>query len=123
MGEHGIGTEERLRDPRPVSWEECIAEPFILELFNKKETDKNNRESASNLKNNEQDGNNAYSGKIVEKSIYDYVIANKFSPFAEINDIVLSGVTAKQKILLGDMPEILLRQILGNTVYIQEVLI
>ncbi len=55
------------------------------------------------------------------KSITDYVIADKWSPYFEINSITYSGIMGKQKILMGDMPEVLLRQILGNTIYIQEV--
>ena len=55
------------------------------------------------------------------KSITDYVIADKWSPYFEINNVLFGGVMGKQKVLMGDMPEILLRQILGNTVYIQEV--
>ncbi len=46
---------------------------------------------------------------------------DSWSPYFEINSITYSGIMGKQKILMGDMPEVLLRQILGNTIYIQEV--
>ena len=55
------------------------------------------------------------------QAITDYVICDKWSQYHEINQILYVGVMGKQKILLGDMPELLLRQILGNTISIDEV--
>ena len=56
------------------------------------------------------------------QAVTDYVIADKWSPYFEINNILYLGVMGRQKVLLGDMPDILLRQILGNTVNIVEVI-
>ena len=39
----------------------------------------------------------------------------------KINQILFTGLMGKQKILLGDMPEMLLRLILGNTITIDQV--
>ena len=59
--------------------------------------------------------------KMLIDSISKYIMNNKISNFDSINHLIYQGVLKKQKVLLGDMPEILLRLILGNTVYIEEV--
>jgi len=114
-----------LSDPRPVSWEECIVDPLILDMSNANQvhtkldyTKGFVTYSSPNIQ--EKAVHDNLTDKFV-KGITDYVIADKWSPYFEINSIVYSGLMGKQKILMGDMPEILLRQILGNTVYIQEV--
>jgi hypothetical protein len=55
------------------------------------------------------------------QAITDYVVCDKWSRYHEINQILYTGIMGKQKILLGDMPELLLRMILGNTLTIEEV--
>ena len=55
------------------------------------------------------------------QAVTDCVIADNWSPYFEINNILYLGVMGKQKVLLGDMPQILLRQIIGNTITIGEV--
>ena len=55
------------------------------------------------------------------QAITNYVICDKWSNYHEINQILFTGLMGKQKILLGDMPEMLLRLILGNTITIDQV--
>jgi hypothetical protein len=115
---------ENLNDPHPISWEEAIVNPIVLDM------------SYANQIHNRLDytkGFTTYSSpQLQEKSVHDnltnkfvqavtdYVICDKWSPYHEINNILFEGVMTKQKVLLGDMPEILLRQIIGNTISIGE---
>ena len=116
---------DNISAPKPVSWEECIVDPLILDMSNANQV---------HTKLDYTKGFTTYSSPNIQekavtdnltekfiKSITDFVIADKWSPYFEINSIVFAGIMGKQKVLMGDMPEILLRQILGNTIYIQEV--
>ena len=54
-------------------------------------------------------------------SITKFIFNYNFSNFHSINHLLYQGILGKQKIILGDMPEILLRLYLGNTLMIDEV--
>jgi hypothetical protein len=56
-------------------------------------------------------------------SITKFIFNNSYSPFQSINHLIYQAILSKQNVLLGDMPEVLLRLYLGNTVMINEVLI
>ncbi len=122
--DYDIKGVENLNTPSLISWEEAIIDPLVLDM------------SYANQIHNKLDytkGFTTYSSpQLQEKSVHDnltdkfiqaitdYVIADKWSPYHEINNILYEGVMGKQKILLGDMPELLLRQIIGNTISIHE---
>ena len=42
-------------------------------------------------------------------SITDYIICDSWSPYYEINQMLFKALMGKHKVVLGDMPEILLR--------------
>ncbi len=54
-------------------------------------------------------------------SISKFIFNNNFSPFQSINHLIYQAILSKQNVVLGDMPELLLRLYLGNTVMISEV--
>jgi hypothetical protein len=54
------------------------------------------------------------------QAIIDYIICDNWSPYYEINTSLFVGLMGRQKVMLGDMPEVLLRMILGNTILIEE---
>ena len=122
--EYDIKGVENLNDPFPISWEEAIVDPLILDMSYANQV---------HLKLDYTKGFTTYSSpQIQQKSVHDnltdkfiqavtdYVICDKWSPYHEINNILYTGVMGKHKVLLGDMPEILLRQIIGNTISIAE---
>lgn len=55
------------------------------------------------------------------QSITDHVICDQWSPYFEINQMLFQGLMGKQKVLLGDMPEVLLRQVVGNSLSLEDV--
>jgi hypothetical protein len=114
-----------LNDPKPLSWQEAIVNPLILDMSYSNQIHLNldytkgfMTYSSPNLQ--EKSVHDNLTDKLIQ-SITDYVICDKWSPYHEINQSLFVGVMGKHKILLGDMPELLLRQILGNTISIEEV--
>lgn len=114
-----------LQNPKLTSWEEAIVDPLILDMSyaNQVHTKLDYTKgfvtfSSPSLQESSVHAN--LKDKFVQ-AVTDYVIADKWSPYFEINNILYLGVVGKQKVLLGDMPDILLRQILGNTISINEV--
>jgi hypothetical protein len=58
--------------------------------------------------------------KFIE-AVTNHVICDMWSPYYEINQMLFMALMGKQKVLLGDMPEILLRQIIGNSLSLEDV--
>ena len=54
-------------------------------------------------------------------SITKFVFNHNFSKFYSINHLIYQSILNKQTVFLGDMPELLLRLILGNSILITEV--
>lgn len=54
------------------------------------------------------------------QAITDYIICDNWSPYYEINQTLFLTLMGKHRVLLGDMPEILLRQILGNSLSLED---
>jgi hypothetical protein len=54
------------------------------------------------------------------QAITDYVIADNWSPYYEINQLLFKALMGKSRVVLGDMPELLLRQILGNSLTLED---
>jgi len=117
---------DNLNDPIPVSWEELIVNPLTLDM------------NYANQIHHKIDYTKGFTTfgvhRLQEKKITDnlqekfigcitdYIINDKWSPYYEINEMLYVGVMGSHKVLLGDMPEILLRQVVGNTITIEEVL-
>ncbi len=57
--------------------------------------------------------------KFIE-AITNHIICDNWSPYYEINQILFKALMGKHKVVLGDMPEILLRQILGNSLSLED---
>lgn len=55
------------------------------------------------------------------QAITDYIVCDNWSPYYEVNQILYKGLMGKQKIILGDMPDVLLRQIIGNSLTLDDV--
>jgi hypothetical protein len=58
--------------------------------------------------------------KFVE-AITNHIVCDQWSPYYEINQILYKALMGKHKVILGDMPELLLRQIIGNSLTIEDV--
>ena len=58
--------------------------------------------------------------KFVE-TITNHIVCDNWSPYYEINQIRFKALMGKHKVILGDMPEILLRQILGNSLSLEDI--
>lgn len=115
---------ENLNEPSPLSWQEAIVDPLILDMSYANQIHLNldytkGFVTYSSKELQEKKVHDNLTDKFVA-AITDYVICDKWSPYHEINNLLFTGVMGKQKVLLGDMPEILLRQIIGNTISIQE---
>lgn len=54
------------------------------------------------------------------EAITNHIICDKWSPYFEINQLLFKSLMSKHRVLLGDMPEILLRQIIGNSLTLDE---
>ena len=123
--DYDIKGVENLSDSVPVSWEELIVNPLILDM---------NFSNQIHLNLDYTKGFTTFGvHRLQEKKvtdnltdkfvgcITDYIISDKWSPYYEINEMLYVGVMGSHKVLLGDMPEVLLRQVVGNTLSIQEV--
>jgi hypothetical protein len=115
---------ENLNEPKLVSWEEGIVSPLVLDMsyanqVHQKLDYTKGFMTYSSPQLQEKAVHDNLTNKFIQ-AITDYVVADKWSPYFQMNEILYEGVMGKQKILLGDMPEILLRQILGNTLSINE---
>lgn len=122
--DYSIEGVEDLNYSRPITWEECIVNLLTLDMA---------QANQINTKLDYTKGFMTYSyGSVQLQSTHDnltekfigaitnYIIADKWSPYFEINNILYECLMGKQKVILGDMPEILLRQILGNSITINE---
>ena len=58
--------------------------------------------------------------KFIE-AITNHVVCDQWSPYYEINQILYKALMGKHKVILGDMPELLLRQIIGNSLTLEDV--
>lgn len=123
--EYSVKAIENLNLPNPISFEECIVDLLILDMSYANQIHTNldytkgfytYSYKSLQLKSTHDNLRDKFIGAIT-----DYVIADKWSPYHEINNILYEGLMGKQKVLLGDMPELLLRQILGNSLSIKQV--
>lgn len=122
--DYNVKSIENLNEPKPISFEESIVDLLILDM------------SIANQVHTKIDytkGLLTYSYPSIQlksttdnltdkfvSAITDYVIADKWSPYHEVSRILFQALMGKHKVMLGDMPEVLLRQILGNTLTIRQ---
>ena len=104
---------ENLMDPKPMSWEEAVVNLITLDCLRANNThmkidytkgistfsypDLQDRRTHDNLRD-----------KFVE-TITNHIVCDNWSPYYEINQILFKALMGKHKVILGDMPEILLR--------------
>lgn len=112
-------------DPKPLSWEEAVVNLVTLDCLRANNThmkidytkgistfsypDLQDRRTHDNLRD-----------KFVE-TITNHIVCDNWSPYYEINQILFKALMGKHKVILGDMPEILLRQILGNSLSLEDI--
>ena len=104
---------ENLNEPKPLSWEEAVVNLVTLDCLRANNThmkidytkgistfsypDLQDRRTHDNLKD-----------KFVE-TITNHIVCDNWSPYYEINQILYKALMGKHKVILGDMPEVLLR--------------
>ena len=60
------------------------------------------------------------SSKQFVESINKHIVGSDFSQYNIINQALYKGLMGKQKVMMGDMSEILYRRILGNSLTLEE---
>lgn len=124
LEDYSIKGVENLNEPKPVSWEECVVDLLVLDMAYANQVHSNLDYAKGfytySYPNLQLVSTHENLTKKFVAAITDYVIAEKWSPFHEISNLLYLALMGKQKVVLGDMPEILLRQILGNTLTIKE---
>lgn len=112
-------TESLLPD-RPMSWEETVVNLNVLDMLetNQLHTEVDYTKGYTTFSypyhHNKELGGAAITKNFVE-NINRNVVGKDFSDYNMINQILYQGLMGNHKICMGDMPEILLRQIIGNS--------
>ena len=109
----------------PDSWEECVVNLVTLDMMkkNKAFTELDYTEGFSTYSYPYLQSDQKYSTELTKpliESISQNILSTNITPYPLINQALFKGLLGKQKVMLGDMPEPLLRQIVGNTVGIEE---
>jgi len=109
---------------KPQSWEECVVNLTVLDMLSRNKVhtefqyiDTFNAYSYPNIQ--EKETTLALTQPFIQ-SINENIIYKNYSQYHLVNRTLYTGLMGKQKVMLGDMPEPLLRSILGNTVDIHE---
>lgn len=115
---------EDIQYPRPFTWQEAVVNLITVDAI---------RANQVHMKIDYTKGVSCYSYPNVQEekirenltpkfiqAITDYIVCDKWSPYYEINQALYLSLMGKQKVILGDMPEILLRQILGNSLTLED---
>lgn len=102
-----------LNEPAPMTWEEAVVNLLTLDML---------RANNTHMKIDYTKGLVSYAyPDIQEKRTHDnlhekfieaitnHIICDNWSPYYEINQILFKALMGKHKVILGDMPEILLR--------------
>ncbi|KRX02806.1 hypothetical protein PPERSA_04009 [Pseudocohnilembus persalinus] len=112
-------------DPLKIdSWEECVVNRVVLDMLNnnKVHTDFHYADGLATYSYpyiQEKETQLANYEKFID-TIREHVIYNKFSDYNMINQVLHTSLMGKQNVMLGEMPDQLLRLILGNSVEIEE---
>ena len=116
---------EDLMEPKPATWEEAVVNLITLDML---------RANNTHMKIDYTKGLSTYAypdlqdertrdnlhPKFIE-AITNHIICDNWSPYYEVNQILFKALMGKHKVVLGDMPEVLLRQILGNSLSLDDV--
>jgi hypothetical protein len=111
-------------EPYPLTWEETVVNLLTLDMIEANNT---------HMKIDYTKGLVSYAYPDIQDekthdnltpkfiaSITNNIICDNWSPFYEVNQILFKALMGKHKVVLGDMPEILLRQILGNSLSLED---
>jgi hypothetical protein len=109
----------------PLSWEELVVNPVILDMImeNKTYEEINLRKSLLTYSYPEHsdkgDGGIALRDKYIA-SVTSQIIGKQFSEFNAINQALYQALLGKHKVMLGEIPETLYRQILANNLSLDQ---
>lgn len=116
---------DNLNDPHPLTWEESVVNLLTLDMI---------RANNTHMKIDYTKGLCTYAYPDIQdkrthdnlhdrfvEAITNHIICDNWSPYYEINQVMFKALMGKHKVILGDMPEILLRQILGNSLSLEDV--
>lgn len=109
----------------PDCWEECVVNLVTLDMLkqNKVFTEVDYTEGLCTYAYPYLQSDQKFSKELTKPFIdiiSQNIIHTNFSPYQLINQALYTSLMGKHKVLLGDMPEPLLRQIVGNTISIEE---
>jgi len=123
--DYNIKAIEDFNHPMPHSWEECVVNLLTLDMLRANNTHMKIDYTKGLVTypypdfQDERTHDNLHE-KFIE-AITNHIICDNWSPYYEINQLIFKGLMGKHKILLGDMSEVLLRQILGNSLSLEDV--
>lgn len=111
-------------DPlKPYSWEECVVNLIVLDMLNQNEifSKVNLREGFSTYSYpyHRQSSSKELTEPFIE-FIKRNLLSREISPYLTITESLFTSLMGKQKVLLGAMPEPLLRIQVGNRISIEE---
>ncbi|KAL4452933.1 hypothetical protein ABPG74_002498 [Tetrahymena malaccensis] len=122
--DYEVNALEQIDPLKPQSWEECVVNLTVLDMLKRNQVhtefqfiDTYNAYSYPNIQDKEI--TESLTQPFIQ-AINEHVVYKNYSPYHLVNRTLYTGLMGKQKVMLGDMPEPLLRSILGNTVEIQE---
>lgn len=109
---------------KPMSWEECVVNLSVLDMLRENVTfDKLCLPKCfytySNPEVQSEEGGVVLRDELV-RSISENVVGEDFSSYLLVNQALYQCVMGKQKVILGEMPEILYRQVVAGNFTVEE---
>jgi hypothetical protein len=109
---------------KPLTWEECVVNPGVLDMLKENEIfDKIHLPKSfytySNPEVQNKEGGVMLRDELI-KSISKNIIGGDYSCYKLINEALYQCVMGKHKVLLGEMPEILYRQVVAGNFELDE---
>lgn len=106
-------------NPIPLTWDECVVNLITLDMLreNKSHEDIDLTKALATYSYptlQAYDDQKALTEPFI-RAIKEHVAGNEFSRYHYLNNILFTSLMGKSKVVLGDMPEPLLRMQLGNT--------
>ena len=113
VDDYDLKAVENLNFPAPYTWQEAVVNLITLDML---------RANQIHMKLDYTKGICTYAypdiqeervrdnlhDKFIE-TITDHIVCDQWSPYYEINQILYKALMAKHRVILGDMPEVLLR--------------
>jgi hypothetical protein len=123
--DYDIKAVQNLNHPFPYTWQEAVVNLVTLDML---------RANQIHMKLDYAKGVSTYAypdlqdertrdnihPKFIE-AVTNHIVCDQWSPYYEINQILYKALMGKHKVILGDMPELLLRQIIGNSLSLEDV--